>query len=497
MPLDLTCFSDAHRIALLVPDELPGPALIRRWYAEPVQFLVLGPQTFLTNKSGMPRLSSDHQSMVLKFMGLKTPPWILLSDVGTDASFVTETKQQHISNAEPPKLDGDDFPTLQQAHKATTSKDEKTGKQYISQLRALESQQPPYRAIDEQMWYYLDRLQSPLQPLSDNLESVTYEVFEGDPVKYIQYESAITEALLDWKAKQTPTSSASGAVVLAVAGSGRGPLVTRALNAGETAGVPIEVWAIEKNPNAYVYLLRQNEMVWNKKVTVVKTDMRSWNGPLISGTAEHNPVYGKVDILISELLGSFGDNELSPECLDGIQHVLARPHGISIPQSYSAHLSPISTPHIHGELIGSLPNDPRAFDTPWVVNLQQVEHIARDGPDHDRYQKAWEFLHPIPDKTLETIGLRRSGGVVGGGGGSMSGAAGVNDHNSRYCQLTFSCPSAGVVHGLAGYFESTLFESHKRDVKVELSILPDQIDIKSKNMTSWFPIFFPLKVSYG
>lgn len=32
----------------------------------------------------------------------------------------------------------------------------------------------------------------------------------------------------------------------------------------------------------------------------------------------------KVDILISELLGSFGDNELSPECLDGASRFLKR-----------------------------------------------------------------------------------------------------------------------------------------------------------------------------
>ncbi len=32
----------------------------------------------------------------------------------------------------------------------------------------------------------------------------------------------------------------------------------------------------------------------------------------------------KVDILISELLGSFGDNELSPECLDGAMRFLKR-----------------------------------------------------------------------------------------------------------------------------------------------------------------------------
>lgn len=30
----------------------------------------------------------------------------------------------------------------------------------------------------------------------------------------------------------------------------------------------------------------------------------------------------QADILVSELLGSWGDNELSPECLDGAQHLL-------------------------------------------------------------------------------------------------------------------------------------------------------------------------------
>lgn len=32
----------------------------------------------------------------------------------------------------------------------------------------------------------------------------------------------------------------------------------------------------------------------------------------------------KIDILITELLGSFGDNELSPECLDGAVRFLKR-----------------------------------------------------------------------------------------------------------------------------------------------------------------------------
>lgn len=45
-------------------------------------------------------------------------------------------------------------------------------------------------------------------------------------------------------------------------------------------------------------------------MTVVSCDMREWAAP------------EKADIIVSELLGSFGDNELSPECLDGAQHFL-------------------------------------------------------------------------------------------------------------------------------------------------------------------------------
>ena len=35
---------------------------------------------------------------------------------------------------------------------------------------------------------YEDYLQCPLQPLMDNLESQTYEIFEKCPVKYSQYQ---------------------------------------------------------------------------------------------------------------------------------------------------------------------------------------------------------------------------------------------------------------------------------------------------------------------
>ena len=51
---------------------------------------------------------------------------------------------------------------------------------------------------------------------------------------------------------------------------------------------------------------------WKEKVELLFGDMRSLTPPELA------------DIIVSELLGSFGDNELSPECLDGAMRFLKR-----------------------------------------------------------------------------------------------------------------------------------------------------------------------------
>jgi len=48
------------------------------------------------------------------------------------------------------------------------------------------------------------------------------------------------------------------------------------------------------------------------------------------------------DILMSELLGSFGDNELSPECLNPTDKFLKK-GGIFIPYSYTNYVVPLSS----------------------------------------------------------------------------------------------------------------------------------------------------------
>ncbi|KAH8154742.1 uncharacterized protein LAJ45_01273 [Morchella importuna] len=417
-------------LALRIPAVLPSRHLVNRWFAEPIRTLLIPSSTFCPNPKGYPTFSTAHQGLLTRYMKLRPVPYILISDTHVEPTPVVA------------------------AGSGSRSKPRYEPLGYLVYLRHLQKNQPPQSTVERFGAGYQDYLQAPLQPLADNLESITYEVFEKDPVKYDQYEKAIKAALDVRDPNET--------IIVAVTGAGRGPLVSRALRASKSANRSIKLIAVEKNPNAYVHLLRHNRDTWAGQVTVVKSDMRSWNPPF------------KVDIIVSELLGSFGDNELSPECLDGVQRVLNPNGGISIPASYSAHYTPIMAPKIHADIL-SRRSDPDAPETPYVVMLQAIESLA----ENEYIHRAWDFHHPLPANTMSEAAAL-GGGFIGLGDGG-------NDHNIRKSKATFKIPRRGVVHGLAGYFESVLFGD------VELSTRPDTIDAKSKDMISWFPIFFPLK----
>jgi hypothetical protein len=82
-------------------------------------------------------------------------------------------------------------------------------------------------------------------------------------------------------------------------------------NLVEFLSLILQLYALEKNPNAVNTLmnLKRSHPDW-KHVTVISTDIRAWHASI------------KADVIVSELLGSFGDNELSPECLYGAQDIL-------------------------------------------------------------------------------------------------------------------------------------------------------------------------------
>ncbi len=123
-------------------------------------------------------------------------------------------------------------------------------------------------------------------------------------------------------------------LILSVVGAGRGPLVRKAIDACIEASVNYKIYVVEKNKNAYntlMYLKLNEPDVFNEKVILQWGDMRSWEPK------------EKLDIVISELLGSFGDNESSPECLINIQKYLSS-DSIMIPHSYDSYIRPVSCP---------------------------------------------------------------------------------------------------------------------------------------------------------
>jgi len=221
-------------------------------------------------------------------------------------------------------------------------------------------------------------------------------------------------------------------------------LVQCSLEAARLAKCKAKVYAVEKNPNAIVTLEARNQDEWGGEVTVIESDMRNTTLGNLNTTF-------KADIMVSELLGSFADNELSPECLDGAQKFLAK-DGISIPADSTSFLAPVSTSKLHTELIQS--KDAKQLETPFVVMLHNAYNLAPP-------KRVFDFVHPNPENETPE-----------------------GPDNTRYGRLTFETQTASMMHGFAGYFESVLYKQFK------LSINPAT---HSPGMFSWFPIYFPIK----
>jgi len=383
-------------VCLEIGDKIPDEMEILRWLGEPIKTLLFHTSVFLTNKKGYPVLSKAHQSLLKRFIKL-------------DLQIIVKGPARH-----------GDISFYQQ---------------YLSYVYQQSENNDPLCNFARG---FEDFLQIPLQPLMDNLESSTYEVFERDPIKYSQYLVAIQAAIIDLVPQQEKHTKV---LTVMVVGAGRGPLVSAAITASKNAERKIRVFAVEKNPNAVITLHHRKIEEWGDMVDVVSGDMREWAPP----------PENYADILVSELLGSFGDNELSPECLDGAEKFL-KPGGVSIPTSYTSYIGPIQSSKLFNEYRNSkdeTKHPKAAFETPYVVHLLNRIELAEPKP-------LFTFHHPNKQKWID---------------------------NSRYEELTFVINSDSILHGFGGYFECALYKD------IHISILPAT---HSPGMFSWFPIMFPI-----
>lgn len=390
-------------VALELTENMPSEQEMDRWFSEPLKAVLIPTRIFITNSKGAPTLSPAHVAFLHKTFYHNVQVVITGSPVhGNPANRgIYQQYITHIFSKTPSLSKGDQF--------------------------------------CQSFWDYL---QDPLQPLMDNLESATYEVFERDPVKYQQYEDAIHKAILDLAPKKKAAAAAADKpakpLVVMIVGAGRGPIVEAAMRAEQRAKTPIKLYALDKNPNALV-TLRSRQLTserW-KTVTIVHQDMREWKAPECA------------DILVSELLGSFGDNELSPECLQGAAEQLIQPdYGVSIPAWYKSYLAPIANCKLWNEL--SIQHEAaKAFETSYVVKLH-------DFFEFEAPKEVFTFSHPSPPPY----------------------------NNDRSIKLEFEAPTSSLLHGMSGYFDCCLYKD------VHISIAPQN---HSKDMVSWFPIWFPLR----
>ncbi|KAK9819450.1 hypothetical protein WJX74_006898 [Apatococcus lobatus] len=414
-----TLCSHPARLGLLleVPTSLPSQQEIHRWLGEPVRALLLPTHIFLTNKRGYPTLSRAHQSLVSLF--LQHHVQILM------------TGPSH--HAVPGSSMGNGQQAVQANGPDIILPDQHPLQVYLEYASFLFRRLPTPEAQELMEVGYRDYLQAPLQPLQDNLESQTYETFERDDTKYSSYERAVHAALLD----AAPRLGERHAVIMVV-GAGRGPLVRASLQAAEKAGRAVRVFAVEKNPNAVIelqaMLIREG---WEDAVDLVMADMREWEAP------------EQADFIVSELLGSLADNELSPECLDGAQRFLA-PQGVFIPSSYNSFIQPITSAKLWNDVRNY--DDQEHFETSFVVKLHNFSPLAAP-------QLLFSFQHP---------------------------ADRLPPDNTRFATLMFERPNepSQLCHGLGGYFDCVLYKD------ITLSTLPAT---HTPGMFSWFPIYFPLQ----
>jgi len=385
------------QVALEITADLPSTDQeLMRWLAEPVRAVVLPGDVFLTNKQGFPVLSKRHKAFLLQLFRYKVQ--IILQDLPEGPGGEAETEK------------------------------------YLHYIARLFQSQPAPTPQEQFETPYHDYLQAPLQPLQDNLESQTYETFEKDPVKYVQYEEAC------YRCFQDKLAAGKKQFVAIVVGAGRGPLVVAVRSAAVRAGIAndLHVWAVEKNPNAVVTLRHRCVLEGWSNVEVISQDMRSWEAPK------------KADLLVSELLGSFSDNELSPECLDGAQRFLA-PDGACIPCKYTSFLTPVTTHKLWNDVKNY--NDLAHFETAYVVKFHAAFFPTKD------IKPCFEFSHPNWELSS----------------------------NDRYAEIEFTSEVDALIHGFAGYFHCELYTGAPG---LAVSINPDTI---SEGMFSWFPIYFPLR----
>lgn len=417
-------------ISLALPRVKTPHYIVDRWLTEPVSCLLLSSSIFATNQYNYPVLHKFNQQLIMKFQEVNGN-----SQIKSNSLIIIlhgmEKYKDFIKGGELAYLEYTNF--LLKKNDKMTLKKISTGQ-------------------SEKMKSNIPQLMSPLKPHSENLTNSIYSIFETDVTKYEKYGEAIRKAMIDVIGRRQRNNDH---IVILVAGAGRGPLVGQVFDICKKLEIlsRVRVIALEKNPQAFLYLQKRNFEHWNNTVTLIHEDMTTWKST------------DKVDLCISELLGSFGCNELSPECLWNIEQNHSKKDTIFIPQSYTSSVAPIVCPLLYQKLKFQGEN---YLEEPWVMHNIPYNILS------NRVHELWTFEHPHKNS---------------------SGSFDIFNKNNT---IEFKVKHRSEIHGIIGYFSAKLYDD------IRISIIPDHTSVvrldgnetgerAKSNLFSWSPLVFPLK----
>lgn len=251
---------------------------------------------------------------------------------------------------------------------------------------------------------YANWLLEPLQPLKDNLDTVVYQLFGRDVLKYSQYGEAIALAADDFRATYAKKP------LIMIVGAGQGGIVETLISHDVEYS---QLIIVEKNPSCFQEL---------------EIKLKTW-GNVKLHLRDAKDIDLRADIIILEMLGSMGDNELYPE-------ISARFSGkIIVPEQYTTKIYPIQTSVRIPEF------------RPYISFLTKYFSLAKA-------QNVWSFSNLA--STFE-----------------------------RVATLTFECQEKGVLNAFIATFDATLY-GHINNHNCHATGGPNYC-------SSWFPMVFPVK----
>ncbi|XP_047326833.1 protein arginine N-methyltransferase 1.5-like [Impatiens glandulifera] len=413
-------------IVLDVSNNLPSINSIDRWFGEPVCAAIIHTDSFKTNAKG-PFLSRKLQILVTSFFHHS----IQVNHHSTYTS--TLVTNFIISGLNDRKKTASDL-CANETNNFDHDPLRHPLRSYLDYFAYIYRRMVPLSGLELSKIGFRDVLHGPMQPFMDNVDTDILKTSEIDTARYTQYRRAILKALSE---RISNEEASTVTLVIVIVGPGRGPILTTTLEAAVLSDRKVKVYAVEKNPNTFVYwhnwVLSEN---LEDIVTVVYSDIRVWEAP------------EKADILVSDLLGPFGDDLLSPEYLNGAEELL-KDDGISIPSSYTSFIEPVTSTKLFNDA-RSL-NNLAHLETRYSVKLYRVASLAPSEP-------VFTFCHP---KTTT--------------------------NNERHAKIQFKIPhdnGSVLVHGLAGYFDAVLYKN------IHLSTEPSRA---TPDLSSWYPAFFPLR----